>query len=79
MSKKTTVILWIAGIILLFGLIFLVWAVDTDRISIFAEDETNIIQDASQLTTLPSPDQSTFQKAYTCIVGLFTEGRCQWR
>jgi len=45
MSKKTTVILWIAGIILLFGLIFLVWAVDTDRISIFAEDETNIIQD----------------------------------
>lgn len=79
MSQRTKTILWISGVLLLFGTIFLIWAIDTDRISIFAEDEANIIQDASQLTSLPSPDQSTFQKLYTCIAGLFSEGRCQWK
>ena len=71
MSQRTRLILWVGGVILLFGFIFLVWAVDTNRISIFATEEGPSIQTAQQLTTLPSPDQSTFNKIYTSIINIF--------
>jgi len=79
MSQRSKVILWIGGVILLFGLIFLIYAIDTNKIGIFADTSGPKIQDASQLTELPSPDQSTFQKMYTCVVGIFTQGKCSWK
>lgn len=72
MSTKTRVILWITGIILLFGLIFLIWAIDTGRLGIKAEPETTI-ESAEELNTLPSPDQSTFQKIFTAIIKPFVK------
>ena len=71
MTQRTRLVLWVGGIIILFGLIFLIWAVDTNRISIFASDESPEIMTASELKSLPSPDQSTFNKIYTAIVNLF--------
>jgi len=72
MTKRTQLVLWIGGVLLLFGLIFLVWAIDTNRISIFAAEEGPIIETASELKTLPSPDQSTFNKLFTAIANLFS-------
>lgn len=72
MSLRTKIFLWIGGVVLLFGFIVLVWAIDTKRINIFASDETNVIEDVSQLQSLPSPDQSTFNKIFTAILNLFS-------
>lgn len=72
MSQKTKVILWIAGIILLFGLIFLIWAIDTGRLGIKA-DTGPTVENANELQQLPSPDQSTFQKIFTAIIAPFTK------
>lgn len=71
MTQRTKVVSWIVGIILFFGLIFLIWAIDTNRISIFAESSTPTVQDVSELKSLPAPDQSTFSKIYTAIINLF--------
>ena len=71
MSKRTKIILWITGTVFLFGLIFFVWAIDTNRIGIFASEDASTIESASQLNSLPSPDQSTFSKLYTAIANIF--------
>lgn len=70
MTVRTKVVMWIAGIILLFGLIFLAWAIDTNKLGIRAEADPQY-QTASELETLPSPDQSIPSKIFTSIINLF--------
>lgn len=70
MSKRTRLVLWISGVILLFAGIFLIWAYDTGKLGIKA-DTGPVVEDASQLKTLPSPDQSTFNKIFTAIANIF--------
>jgi len=73
MSLRTKVILWISGTLVLIGLVILIWAIDTNRISIFASEEGPTVESASQLQSLPSPDQSTFSKIFTAIIKPFTK------
>jgi hypothetical protein len=71
MSKRTRLILWILGIILLFSAIFVIYAIDTNKLKIGAEPNEPSITSVSEVKSLPSPDQSTFNKLYTKILDLF--------
>jgi len=71
MSTRTKLILWVLGIILVVGTVILIWAIDTDRISIFADVSAPSIQTSQELKKLPSPDQSTFSKIFTAIANIF--------
>ena len=71
MTTRTKLILWVIGIMVLFGAIVIIWAIDTGRIGIFADSERDTIKSAQELKQLPSPDQSTFSKIFTSIANLF--------
>lgn len=72
MSQRAKLISYISLVIIIFGLIFLVWAYDTGRF--FSHADTNVsILSSNQLTTLPAPDQSTFGNIFGKIVGWFAQ------
>lgn len=73
MSARTKTIIYITGIILLFALIFLIWAFDTGRLGIHADVANQGVTDATQLTSIPSPDQSTFAKIFTFFASPFSK------
>lgn len=69
MNKKNISISIIILFVIVMILIYAVYLVDSRKISISADIESDA--SAEELTTLPAPDQSTFSKIYTAIVDIF--------
>lgn len=70
--KKNILTFYIIGVILLFAIIFIIWAIDTKQISSHA-DVGPTIESAQQLNSLPNPDQSTFSKIFGAIIKPFSK------
>ena len=72
MKKQTKIIIYIVLVILLFAIIFLIWAYDTGRLGTKA-DIAPQIESAKELKSLPNPDQSTFSKIFGAILNPFVK------
>lgn len=56
----------------IFAAIFLIWTIDSGRIASQA-DQPPVVTDASELKSLPNPDQSTFSKIFGAIIKPFSK------
>lgn len=72
MSQRVKLISYISLVIIIFGLIFLVWAYDTGRFFSHADTSVSVLS-SNQLTTLPAPDQSTFSNIFGKVISWFTQ------
>lgn len=71
MKKYQTLIIILVIIIFLMGLVYTAYLVDTNKIAIYADEDSNV--STEDLKQLPSPDDSIISKIYTAIIKPFTK------
>lgn len=71
MSQKSQLIIYIMLIIVVFITLFIVWAIDTGRLASSADTNEITTYSATELMTLPAPDQSTFGELFGKVASWF--------
>lgn len=69
MDKYKTLIITLCIILILLGLVYLAYLIDTKKITTYADPEDKV--SASELNKLPSPDESIISKIYSAIIKPF--------
>lgn len=71
MFNKKQIFIYLIIFLIVMGLIFIAYLIDTNKIATFADVESQTsVQD---LEKLPSPDESILSKIYSAIIKPFTK------
>ncbi len=71
MNKQQNLIIVLVMVILLMGFVYIAYLIDSNRITTFADEDSNV--SAEELQRLPSPDESIISKIYTAIISPFSK------
>lgn len=70
MDKRSKLIAYLVGIIIIIGLVYLAYLIDSNRIASHADVKSTA--SVENLQELPSPDESIISKIYSAIVEPFS-------